>query len=388
MRINETVASAVFARLERMLPSGQPQIVEVNELPFTMGRSEDCNLHLPSALVSREHAEIVRTSAGLVIRDLGSRNGTRVNGHRPEKSCLQDGDLISIADVELTFHLPGKAGHDRIVTQTMCAGVPSEHSEDAEVDESRDLIHAIRAAQERLLCRGMSQRFQALMSLDSGEGAGYELCPESQKSGAGVPCFSGTECRLTERLNEIQRLWGAEQSARLTKGKLLLLRLESAEVGADHIPESLARLQSLSGGKKIVASIAESAVVDIPYFHDFVARLRAYGVGVAYSGFAGNQHHVMTSQEMSPDFLILAPILARGADKSKQRQEQIREIVAVASQRSTRVIATGIHNEAEAEICREIGCLLGLGDHFGLAMLGEAGPEGGGRLSSSARSSG
>ena len=45
-----------------------------------IGRSSRCPVHLPDATVSKTHAEIVRAGDGWLIRDLGSRNGTRVNG--------------------------------------------------------------------------------------------------------------------------------------------------------------------------------------------------------------------------------------------------------------------------------------------------------------------
>jgi EAL domain-containing protein (putative c-di-GMP-specific phosphodiesterase class I) len=63
--------------------------------------------------------------------------------------------------------------------------------------------------------------------------------------------------------------------------------------------------------------------------------------------------------------LKLAPALARGVDKSSPRQKQIREIVEAASQTKTQVIATGVHTENEAQTCRELGCRLAQGEHYG-----------------------
>ncbi len=47
---------------------------------LTVGRSSKNTVHLPDATVSKEHAEVVRQGSGWAVRDLGSRNGTRVNG--------------------------------------------------------------------------------------------------------------------------------------------------------------------------------------------------------------------------------------------------------------------------------------------------------------------
>ena len=46
--------------------------------------------------VSRVHCEIENTGACYIIRDLGSSNGTRVNGKKIEKQILNDGDVISL----------------------------------------------------------------------------------------------------------------------------------------------------------------------------------------------------------------------------------------------------------------------------------------------------
>ena len=68
----------------------------------TMGRAEDCEVVLPEREVSRHHARIERDAAGrYVLRDLGSRNGTSVNG-QPVRGLpyrLRDGDEIELANV-------------------------------------------------------------------------------------------------------------------------------------------------------------------------------------------------------------------------------------------------------------------------------------------------
>jgi len=362
--------------------SSAPELIEVKDFPFILGRSDECDYKIVSSRVSREHAEIIRTSGGFAIRDLGSTNGTLVNGQRAEKSRLGDGDLILIADVELTFRVAtSNSAPGRTVTQVM----PGEgHATGDDLDEREenlplDLIRAVRAQHERLLCRGIRSHFQVLVDLESGQQVGYESLPAptigNQESHISEQLLASTECRLTERMHQLKRLLAAEHAANFPQGELLFLRLEPAEVGADLIPDSLARIQGLSGGKRVVATIPESAVVDIPYFKDFVARLRHLGLGVAYFGFAGNQHQVIANQELAPNYLLLAPLLARGVDKSTQRQQQIRAIVEAAAQRNTRVVATGVHNEVEAQTCRELGCQLAQGDHYGHAELAESSAE-------------
>jgi len=69
-----------------------------------IGRGASCNLTIEDVLMSRDHA-LVRVSDGCVtIRDLGSRNGTMVNGARVEDELeLHDGDRVRLGSTELVF---------------------------------------------------------------------------------------------------------------------------------------------------------------------------------------------------------------------------------------------------------------------------------------------
>ena len=68
-----------------------------------VGRSRTCDLSLPGADASRRHAEILGTGKGFRLRDLGSTNGTFVNGERVEEVELRPGDRIQIGDSTITF---------------------------------------------------------------------------------------------------------------------------------------------------------------------------------------------------------------------------------------------------------------------------------------------
>ncbi len=72
--------------------------------PWTIGRSEDCRLIIDADTVSRAHASLRRTPAGaLEIRDLGSTNGTWVNGWRVERAVLAPGDQVVLGDVRVVL---------------------------------------------------------------------------------------------------------------------------------------------------------------------------------------------------------------------------------------------------------------------------------------------
>ncbi|MBN1248443.1 MAG: FHA domain-containing protein [Anaerolineae bacterium] len=73
----------------------------VSGTPITLGRAQDCDIVLPERQISRYHARIEHDESGYLVRDLGSKNGTYVNGEavRGQPYRLRDGDEIELAAV-------------------------------------------------------------------------------------------------------------------------------------------------------------------------------------------------------------------------------------------------------------------------------------------------
>jgi hypothetical protein len=72
---------------------------------FLIGRGPECDIVVPDRQISRQHARLSRTADGIQVEDLGSKNGTHVNGARIEApTLLQDGDVVQVAfTLELVF---------------------------------------------------------------------------------------------------------------------------------------------------------------------------------------------------------------------------------------------------------------------------------------------
>src|SRR6266545_4890523 len=83
---------------------GGPPIDIVKELTL-VGRKEDCDVRLEHKSVSKQHCAIVKTDGLLFLRDLGSTNGTRVNGQRVRRAALLPNDQLNIASLrfKVTF---------------------------------------------------------------------------------------------------------------------------------------------------------------------------------------------------------------------------------------------------------------------------------------------
>ena len=77
--------------------------VQLGEEPLVIGRLPECDVVLADPNVSRRHAELRRDGSTVILVDLGSTNGTRVNGANVKRRQLSDGDEISIGSSSLRF---------------------------------------------------------------------------------------------------------------------------------------------------------------------------------------------------------------------------------------------------------------------------------------------
>jgi len=79
-------------------------------LPGTVtvvGRQQECDLCIPLMVISRKHCEINQDGGVLRVRDLGSRNGTLVNGKKIVEAVLNPGDTLQIGPVSFGIQLDG-----------------------------------------------------------------------------------------------------------------------------------------------------------------------------------------------------------------------------------------------------------------------------------------
>jgi hypothetical protein len=90
-------------------PRLRPPPIEAGSA-VTLGRGPECDYVIPSAAVSARHAELRRSAEGWSLRDLGSRNGTRVNGWLVKEQRLADGDEVTFGDSTFVFREPSPAG--------------------------------------------------------------------------------------------------------------------------------------------------------------------------------------------------------------------------------------------------------------------------------------
>jgi pSer/pThr/pTyr-binding forkhead associated (FHA) protein len=73
--------------------------IPLDREPIMVGRHPLCDVRLPSIRVSRRHCCLTEVDGEVVVRDLGSSNGTRINGRCVEAGRLRPGDTLTIANL-------------------------------------------------------------------------------------------------------------------------------------------------------------------------------------------------------------------------------------------------------------------------------------------------
>jgi pSer/pThr/pTyr-binding forkhead associated (FHA) protein len=95
---------------------------ELEQGTLTIGRSQDNGLHIDDPTVSGHHAQIVTVFDSSYVEDLGSTNGTFVNGKKTRTHTLHNGDLLTIGQYQLLFQTDNSAAMQN-ANATMMMGV-------------------------------------------------------------------------------------------------------------------------------------------------------------------------------------------------------------------------------------------------------------------------
>ena len=87
-----------------VLPDGSRHVLETERV--TVGRQSTCSIVIKDTNVSREHAQFRRGRDGWTVRDLGSTNGTKINGVRVEgEQLLANGDVVLVGSIPVRFEI-------------------------------------------------------------------------------------------------------------------------------------------------------------------------------------------------------------------------------------------------------------------------------------------
>jgi pSer/pThr/pTyr-binding forkhead associated (FHA) protein len=125
----------------QLLPLDGTAPIEIVKDLVVVGRREDCDLRLEHKSVSKIHCVLAKTDGLLMLRDLGSTNGTRVNGTRVRRAALLPNDQLCIASYKFRVHL----GPDAPAPVAASINV-SEHTQHLDAREVAELLRKAKAS--------------------------------------------------------------------------------------------------------------------------------------------------------------------------------------------------------------------------------------------------
>ena len=100
---------------------GERRTFTVSRSTTTIGRREDCDLRIPVGDVSRKHCRLVLSADNVRLQDLGSSNGTYVNGTKVADQFLNAGDTVGVGPVHFVVQIDGVPGEDQLAPPTPAA---------------------------------------------------------------------------------------------------------------------------------------------------------------------------------------------------------------------------------------------------------------------------
>jgi EAL domain-containing protein (putative c-di-GMP-specific phosphodiesterase class I) len=340
---------------------GPAQIVEFNRFPFHVGRSEKADLSIYSCQVSKHHAVIDCRGGRFGLRDLGSTNGTFVNGQRVTESPLRDGDIIHFAHKEFRFSvisLSTPLKKIEIETTPMQKGLPIS------------VICGRQALQEVLLRQLVRVVFQPIVDLQTQSNMGYEALgrgTHEELSQSPAQLFHLAEkCGLATHLSRLFRLVALREVHAITGPSSLFFNVHPAEMDDFDFLNSLGEVDVRPrAGQQMVMEVHENSVCDVSAMRRLRDRLHELGIGLAFDDFGAGQARLAELADAPPDFLKIDMKLIRGIDRAPSRQHIVGSLTELCSRLGVRVLAEGIETAEEADCCRRLGCHWGQGFLFG-----------------------
>lgn len=328
---------------------GELRRITLENSTFRIGRAESADLRVESAEVSREHAEIVERNGIWLIRDLGSTNGTQVNGKLITETLLSDGDILKVAATEMTFVASAVSQFQRMVTQPI-QGKKSTLVPFAIPPE----VAAMRMMTEATLCQVIPTQLLAATSLRHRvTEALFSLATINAKQ---QPIFDQPHI-VGERYRELERMRAVELAAKRTDAKRLYLAAGPADIEAPHrLFASLKQFQSqLPSGWELGITISLPTDVDILRITEVYRDAQEHGFRVAFDEFQGNGAQVLHLKSLLPDYLVLAANMTNDLTSTRQPLRRLESLLAACEELAIKPVLHRNESEHTIALCQEIG---------------------------------
>jgi EAL domain-containing protein (putative c-di-GMP-specific phosphodiesterase class I) len=351
------VVAANWQLTGRSDPAAPAQTVAVAADPFVVGRRPESHLALVNPTVSGRHAELAAAGAGLLVRDLGSTNGTFVNGARvADAAPLRDGDVVQFGTARYTLARPAASA-----PQATLAAAAADHA----------LTHVLfdRLLGDDRRTAGVVPYFQPIVGMGDFRPVGVEVLARSNLMGLETPAAMfkvAAERNQEAELSDILR----REALRVARGVpglgAIYLNTHPSEVGEPELLLQVEQLRREHPDRRLVLEIHEAAAASTHRLAELRKRLIELGVGLAYDDFGAGQSRLLELVDVPPDVIKFDMNLIRGLPSApEERRRLVASLVRVVRDLGVAALAEGIETPEEAQVCRELGFGLAQGYLFG-----------------------
>jgi EAL domain-containing protein (putative c-di-GMP-specific phosphodiesterase class I) len=213
---------------------------------------------------------------------------------------------------------------------------------------------------EFLAGRGLTGAAQPIVDARTGGLFAYELlgrCTHPELPGSPMHLFSmAAALRLETELSVAFRSYGVTALAPKAQGVSVFVNTHPLETFTEEFFQSLHGLLALPGSPQLVVEVHESAVVEVERMRELAARLSGIGVKFAFDDFGAGQARLNEMAEVPAHFVKFDMGIVRNLhEASERKQRMVRDLVRMVLELGSVPLAEGVEQEAEAEICRDMG---------------------------------
>lgn len=332
---------------------GSVQNIIVNAAVFTVGRRSERHLVLKCNSVSKHHADIVATPKALFVRDLGSTNGTFVNGNKiSEDTLVASGDTIQFAELEFRVSLDQPETHDQ-----------------TRVSSSPEIGWSLSNFDELINIPALIPWYQPVIDLTDGRATGYEVLARSEVQGLETPKdMFQTAGRLSMdvALSKLCRTVGMAAAGSLPQQKAIFLNTHPSENTITDLIPSLIELRSEHPITPITIELHEAAVTSAQEIRELRATLDDLDMQLAYDDFGCGQSRLHELVASPPNILKFDIALIKDIHiATPPHLKMLKMLVQIVTEAGVTALAEGIECQQEADVCIDLGFKLAQGYHFG-----------------------
>ena len=326
----------------------------IHTLPFSIGRRSDSSLHLPLGCISKNHAEILDAGDGsLILRELGSTNGTFVNGEQVQGEVkIKENDLIHFAAVVFRVGVKQEQLTQQTIQEDVC-------------DQALAMIQF-----ERLISDGgLYPHFQPLVRLDDQSRIGYEVLGRSRLFGLQSPhemFLAASQLNLEAQLSEAFRLRGIEIGTAFGSDANLFVNTHPKELDRPEFYDSLREVRAAAPEQAITLEIHEGAATNMTMMRELCAVLKDLNIMLAFDDFGVGRARLVELGEVRPDFLKFDMKLTKNIEHAPaKRQELVALFCNLVNNLGIQTLAEGVETRECHEVLVQMGFQLGQGFYYG-----------------------